>query len=122
MEELGEAIKLSKKGKAPGPDAVRMELIKWLGKENRQWLLNTMNNWWAEEIAPEELYHARVASIYKKGDTSKAENYRPLSLLSSLCKIYMILIRTRIQQEVEKISQARSMDLDLQRAQHTPFT
>ena len=53
-------------------------------------------------MAPEELYHARVASIHKKGDTSRAENYRPISLLSSLYKIYMILIRTRIQEEVEK--------------------
>ena len=77
-------------------------MIKWLNKDNRGWLLNTMNGWWRSGKSPEELYHARVASIYKKGDTSKAENYRPISLLSSLYKLYMILIRTRIQEEVEK--------------------
>ena len=50
---------------------------------------------------PEELYFAKVASIYKKGDTDKACNYRRISLLSSIYKIHMILIRTRIQTEVE---------------------
>ena len=55
-----------------------------------------INGWWTSGTAPEELYYARVASIYKKGDTSKAENYRPFSLLSSMYKIYVILIRTRI--------------------------
>ena len=83
-EELKEALKLSKKGKAPGPDNVRMELIKWLDQDNRGWLLNIMNGWWSRGKLPDELYPARVASIYKKGDTSRAENYRPIWLLSSL--------------------------------------
>ena len=101
-EELKEAIKLSKKGQEPGPDQIRMELIKWLDKNNRMVTQHVFNGWWKSGVAPDELYHARVASIYKKGDTSKAENYRPISLLSSLYKIYMILSRTRTQEEVEK--------------------
>ena len=50
----------------------------------------------------EELYSARVATIYKKGDRDKACNYRPISLLGSIYRLYMILMRTRIQAEVEK--------------------
>ena len=34
-KELDEAIRLPKKGKAPGPHGVSMELIKWLSKDNR---------------------------------------------------------------------------------------
>ena len=37
-----------------------------------------------------------------KGDTEKKRNYRPISVLGSIYKLYMILIRTRIQAEVEK--------------------
>ena len=44
----------------------------------------------------------KIGVDLQKGDTSKAENYRPISLLSSLYKIYMIMIRSRIQEEVEK--------------------
>ena len=49
----------------------------------------------------EELYFARVATIYKEGETDKACNYRPISLLGSIYKVYMILIRARIQAELE---------------------
>ena len=65
-DELKEAIKMSKKGKEPGPDHIRMELIRGLDKNNWKLLLNTMNGWWQRGVAPEELFHARVASIYKK--------------------------------------------------------
>ena len=82
MEELNVAIKLSKNGKAPGLDGIRMELVKWLDIKNRKWLLNTINKWWNDKKKNEELYHARVATIYKKGEAHKASNYRPISLLS----------------------------------------
>jgi hypothetical protein len=80
-----------------------MELIKWLSQQNRDILLKTINSWWEAEKAPKELYYAKVATLYKKGETSKAENYRPISLLSGFYKIYMMLIRARIQREVEDI-------------------
>ena len=41
-EELKEAIKSSEKGKDPGPDQTRMELIKWLGKNNRDGCLTRL--------------------------------------------------------------------------------
>ena len=103
MSELEEAIQLTKKGKAPGPDGIVTELIKWLGTKNRKLLLATINHWWETETSPEELYYAKVATIYKKGETSKVENYRPISLLGGFYKIYMILIRKRIQTDVEDI-------------------
>ena len=101
MDELNAALKASKLNKQPGPDQVTMELLKWLDKENRQLLLNMINSWWSSAAGPEELFLARVVPIYKKGDTDKASNYRPISLLSSFYKIYMILIRTRIQRAIE---------------------
>ena len=84
-EELNEVIQLGKKG-APGPDGIVMELIKWLSQQNRDIMLKTINSWWEAEKAPNELYYAKVATLYKKGETSKAENYRPISLLSGFYK------------------------------------
>ena len=43
IEELDDAINLTNKGKAPGPDGIRMELIKWLSRDNRKWLLNIIS-------------------------------------------------------------------------------
>ena len=39
MEELNEVIQLGKKAKAPGPDGITMELIKWLDHRNRVLIL-----------------------------------------------------------------------------------
>ena len=91
-----------KKARHRGPDGIITELIEWLDMDNRTWVLNTINTWWHDREAPEELYHARVATIYKKGETNKASNDRPISLLSSFYKVYMIMIRARLQAEVEK--------------------
>jgi hypothetical protein len=41
--------------------------------------------------------------IYKQGDTDKAANYRPISLLSSFYILYMILIRHRRQKLVGNV-------------------
>lgn len=102
LEELNDATKLTKRGKEPGPDNVRMELVKLLDNGNRKWLLNTAHKWLAMSRAPGELHHARVASIYKNGETDSASKYKPISRLSRFYKLYMILMRTRIQAEVEQ--------------------
>jgi hypothetical protein len=86
----------------PGPDNIIMELLKWLNKENRQAMLLYFNHWWRNKDAPKELFKARVVPIFKKGDTDLAENYRPISLLNSFYKVYMILIRIRIEAAVEE--------------------
>ena len=52
-ERLDGAIKLTKKGKPPGSDGTRMELLKWLSGDNRRRLLNTINVWWKQREAPE---------------------------------------------------------------------
>ena len=61
-----------------------------------------INSWWTQKSAPEELFLARVAPIFKKGDTDVASNYRPISLLNSMYKLYMILIRSRMQEPIEQ--------------------
>ena len=77
-----------------------MELLKWLNAANRQLLLRLINSWWQSKEAPTELFLARVVPLFKKGDTDNAANYRPISLLSSLYKVYMIMIRQRMQNAI----------------------
>ena len=110
---------MQKKGKAPGPDGVVMEFLKWLDSDNREELLNLFNHWWQTKSVPEELYFARVVSRFKKGETDIAANYRPISLLSSFYKVYRILIRERIQSTTEKL--VNNLASGLQRAQHMQF-
>ena len=57
--------------------------------------------WELEEI-PTEGEIARIVSIYKKGDTEKPENYRPISFLQSLYKIYASLIQKRLSKALDE--------------------
>ena len=54
-----------------------------------------------EEI-PTESEIARIVSIYKKGDTEKPENYRPIALLQSIYKIYASLIQKRLAKALDE--------------------
>ena len=79
-----------------------MELLRWLDLQNRISLLELFNDWWRNKNAPDSLFLARVVPIFKKGDVDNASNYRPISLLSSFYKLYMIMIRARMEEAVDK--------------------
>ena len=64
-------------------------------------VLGILNSWWKTEEIPTEALRARVVSIYKKGDTSKMENYRPISLLNSIYKIYAAIIQRRLADAID---------------------
>ncbi len=66
----------------PWPDEVPTEVFKEMGDEGLEEIRGILNDWWREVEVPEEQLRARVVLIYKKGDTSKYENYRPISLLN----------------------------------------
>ena len=78
-----------------------MELFKWLDGSNRLLLLDILNQWWKEGGVPKEVLHARVVPIFKKGDIDDPSNYRPISLLNSIYKLFTALVRARIQSAVE---------------------
>ncbi len=75
-------------------------------------ILELINAWWNTDNIPEEKLQAYVASIYKKGDTLKPDNYRPISLLNSIYKIYAGMIQTRL---------AKAMDSDIAQTQFGRF-
>ena len=100
LSELEDIVKRLKKNKASGPDEVPMEFFKWLDESNLGRVLELLNFWWENNIFPEDKLKAYVASIYKKGDPKQQGNYRPISLLSSIYKIYAAMLQSRISQRL----------------------
>ena len=96
-EEFEAALKSMKNNKQPRPDGLTMELFKRMNKQNRARILDIVNGWWSTSQIPEDACLGRVVPLYKKGDTYLPSNYRPISLLNSVYKIYMCLIRNRLQ-------------------------
>ncbi len=100
--EIKGIIKKMKRRKAPGPDEVPTEVFKEMGDEGLEEISGILNDWWREEEVPEEQLRARVVLIYKKGDTSKYENYRPISPLNIIYKLFAAIIQRRIASKLDK--------------------
>ena len=96
IEELKRIIKQIKRKKTPGPDEIPMELFRDMDDECLEAITTLLNQWWRQEDIPTETLKARVVLIYDKGDTGKYENYRPISLLSSLYNIFTVILQRRI--------------------------
>ena len=88
VPEIQHTLTKFKRRKTPGPDEVPMELFIEMDEKCLAELAALLNTWWREEDIPAEILQARVVVIFKKGDTGKYENYRPISLLNAVYKIY----------------------------------
>ena len=100
-EELDAAIHRLKNRKSGGPDETAVEMFKAMGDEVRTIILTALNNWWNTETIDPEALRARVAHIYKKGNTSDLANYRPISLLNTMYKLFAAIVQTRLSNGID---------------------
>ena len=82
--------------KAPGPDSVHPNLLKNCASSLAHPLFLLYTQSLNSGTIPEEWKKANIMPIFKKGSKVKANNYRPISLTSSLVKILESIIRTKI--------------------------
>lgn len=101
MEEVRGAVRRMKNGKAPGEDELPVEIIKILGETGISWLREIINEAWKAERIPQDWGRAIVCPIYKKGDKTQCNNYRGISLLSHVGKIYERILETRLRTQIE---------------------
>ena len=99
---LHEALGKLKKRKAPGPDGLVNELFLALGREGEEILLGIYNDAWEKGNTPQNWAEATVVTIFKgKGTDTDPANYRPISLLNVMYKIYASMIQSRLAKLIE---------------------
>jgi hypothetical protein len=96
VEELNEALKTSKIQKSPGYDGINIELVKHAGLALHYRHLDFLNICRNFGYVPEEWNTAIVIPLFKKRDRAICDNYRGISLLCTVCKIYAKIIARRI--------------------------
>lgn len=101
MEEMTNAIKKIKAGKAPGVDEIRPEMIKYMGMEGTEILRKIICKAYESKTMPKDWKIAVITPIHKKGDTMKCSNYRGISLLCVCYKIYERIIEERLRAVLE---------------------
>ena len=103
-EELTNALKTLKNGKAAGYDNVFPEFLKNLGPATIKWLSEFLTRCITEHNIPKHWRKAKVIAIPKPGkDPTSVSSYRPISLLSVTYKILERIILHRINPTVEAV-------------------
>ena len=82
--------------KSPGPDAIHPAVL----KECRDELANPLYNLFQASLVtgkiPFDWKTGHISPIFKKGDQTLAENYRPISLTSVVCKCMEKIVRSAL--------------------------
>ena len=103
-EEVSERIVQLKPRKAPGPDGVMNSALHRLPERGIQFLSELFNVCLRLAYFPAKWKTATVIVIPKPGkNSSRAENLRPISLLSATSKIFERLIQRRIRVHLERL-------------------
>lgn len=81
---------------APGSDGLHPKPIKFALHQLSKPLTFLINLSFMSGIYPERLKHALITPVHKKGDTLNFSNYRPISVLSTIAKIFDKIYLERI--------------------------
>ena len=100
--EVRVAIRSMKSGTAPGPDKISADLLRAGNHVLHSLLAAHMTSYLQKERIPDQWRSSRTVILHKKGDRDDLRNYRPISLLSVLYKLYMKIILTRISRTLDE--------------------
>jgi hypothetical protein len=98
LQELQQVFKMVKGKKCFGPDGIPQNLLKDVYEAMPVTILNIINRFAAKGL-PSQLKEARVIPLHKKGSRTDVSNYRPISNVSSLSKIFEKCLLQRLEQE-----------------------
>ena len=101
------SMKEMKKNKAPGPDDLDINVIKEAGEPLAKELTKLYNFCLQQKRIPDVWKESELIIIHKKEDKRDMKNYRPISLLSHVYKIFTKIITKRLE---KKIDEALSKD------------
>ena len=96
LEELKEASYVLRNGKAPGPDAISNEMLKCILEAKPSILLKLFNSILIYNGKTTDWYTSMLILLHKKGKKTEPTNYRGISLLSCVSKLFTAILNKRL--------------------------
>ena len=100
LEDVRLIINDLKNNNAAGED-IPIKLLKECDFTYKK-LTNCINNSLSEELFPDSLKRANITPVHKKNDPLDKENYRPVSILHLLSKVYKRDIFNQLSEYMKK--------------------
>lgn len=100
-EEVRKALSDMKNGKTPGEDNIVIEAVKDGGEMLLKAITALFNKCLIEAVTPVDWNNAEIVIIHKKGNITNLNNYRPISLLSHLYKLFTKIITKRLESKLD---------------------
>ena len=101
VEEVDACVRSLKRRKAAGLDGLPVELLKCSGPAGKRMLTHLFNAVYDSGCIPAAWRQGVISHAYKRGDASDCGNYRPLTIMSCIDKLFAVLLTRRLLQEVE---------------------
>jgi hypothetical protein len=102
VKEVKETLRRMKNHKAPDPGGILIELLKYAPQITLEYMTELFNDCLFGEANPEECKLALISSLHKRGSRKECGNYRGISVLASMGKLYGRIIHQHIEWEINE--------------------
>ena len=96
ISEVNKVIKNLKNSKAAGPDLLLSEIIKYSSQVTVKAMTKLFNLIFQTGCYPDSWNKAFIVTVFKSGDKEDPNNYRGISLVNTLAKIFSAVLNNRI--------------------------
>ena len=110
MQELKDQLLAMSKGKAGDKTGLVAEMLKSAGDGLLRCIIFLFNDVLAGGTAPGDWKTASISVMFKSGDCQLPENYRPITLLPILYKLFTKLLFSRVRKVSFTVFLRRSLD------------
>lgn len=100
--EIKKLINSLKNKMSSGHDEIPIKVFKFVGKPLLPPLVHLINSSLITGIFPDQLKIAKVVPLFKKGEVTEISNYRPISLLPAISKIFEKTMYNRLVEYFEQ--------------------
>ena len=107
LEELMEALRKMRRGKAGGRTGILPELLLYGGAELQDRPLQLMTDIWEKGRVVKDWQDAEIVPIPKKGDLRRCDNWRGISLLDVCGKVFARILQDRLQVVTEVLPESQ---------------